>query len=129
MAVHTGQNGVVKVGGNTVAEVTAFTLETTADVIESTALANSAKSFVANRVSFTATIECAFDETDTNGQIALTEGQAVSLHLYPEGADSGDYYYTGNAIVTGNSVSVTMDDLIRLSISVQGNGGITRTTI
>tara|TARA_R100001086_G_scaffold72369_1_gene34762 strand:- start:930 stop:1319 length:390 start_codon:yes stop_codon:yes gene_type:complete len=129
MAVHTGQNGVVKVGGNTVAEVTAFTLETTADVIESTALANSAKSFVANRVSFTATIECAFDETDTNGQIALTEGQAVSLHLHPEGADSGDYYYTGNAIVTGNSVSVTMDDLIRLSISVQGNGGITRTTI
>ena len=96
MAVHTGQSGVVKVGGNTVAEVTAFTLETTADVIESTALANSAKSFVANRVSFTATIECAWDETDTNGQVALTEGQSVSLHLHPEGADSGDYYYTGN---------------------------------
>ncbi len=129
MAVHTGSAGLVKVGGNTVAEVTGFTLETTADVIETTALSNSAKSFVASRSTFTATIECAWDETDTNGQVALNEGQSVSLHLHPEGADSGDYYYTGTAIVTGNSVSVTMDDLIRLSISVQGTGGITRTTI
>lgn len=129
MAVHTGSAGLVKVGGNTIAEVTAFTLETVADVIESTQLSDSAKSFEASRVSFTATIECAWDETDTSGQIALNEGQSVSLHLHPEGADAGDYYYTGNAIVTGNSVSVTMDDLIRLSISVQGTGGITRTTV
>ena len=129
MAVHTGSAGVVKVGGNTVAEVTGFTLETTADLIESTQLTDSAKSFEASRVSWTATIECAWDETDTNGQVALTEGQSVSLHLHPEGADSGDYYYTGTALVTGNSVAVTMDDLIRASISVQGTGGITRTTV
>ena len=120
MAVHTGSAGVVKVGGNTVAEVTGFTLETTADLIESTQLSDSAKSFEASRVSWTATIECAWDETDTNGQVALTEGQSVSLHLHPEGATSGDYYYTGTALVTGNSVAVTMDDLIRSSISVQG---------
>ncbi|HAI36907.1 MAG TPA: hypothetical protein DCM40_01555 [Maribacter sp.] len=129
MAVHTGSQGLVKVGGNTVAEVTAFTLETVADVIESTQLSDSAKSFEASRTSFTATIECAFDETDTNGQLALTEGQSVSLFLHPEGNDSGDYVLQGTAIVTGNSVSVTMDDLIRLSISVQGSGGITRTTV
>ena len=129
MAVHTGSQGLVKVGGNTVAEVTAFTLETVADVIESTQLSDSAKSFEASRVSFTATVECAFDETDTNGQLALTEGQSVNLFLHPEGNDSGDYVLQGAAIVTGNSVSVTMDDLIRLSISVQGTGGITRTTV
>ena len=58
MAVHTGSAGLVKVGGNTVAEVTGFTLETTADVIETTALSASAKSFVASRSTFTATIEC-----------------------------------------------------------------------
>lgn len=129
MAVHTGSQGLVKVGGNTVAEVTAFTLETVADVIESTQLSDSAKSFEPSRVSFTATVECAFDETDTNGQLALTEGQSVNLFLHPEGNDSGDYVLQGAAIVTGNSVSVTMDDLIRLSISVQGTGGLTRTTV
>jgi hypothetical protein len=129
MAVHTGSAGLVKVGGNTVAEVTGFTLETTADVIETTALANSAKSFVASRSSFTATIECHFDETDTNGQRVLIEGASVNIFLHPEGNDSGDFVLQGACIVTGNSTSVTMDDTIRQSISVQGTGGITRTTV
>ena len=129
MAVHTGSAGLVKVGGNTVAEVTGFTLETTADVIETTALANSAKSFVASRSTFTATIECHFDETDTNGQRTLIEGASVNIFLHPEGDDSGDFVLQGAAIVTSNSVSVTMDDTIRLSIGVQGTGGITSTTV
>ena len=129
MAVHTGSAGLVKVGGNTVAEVTGFTLETTADVIETTALANSAKSFVASRSTFTATIECHFDETDTNGQRTLIDGASVHIFLHPEGDDSGDFVLQGAAIVTSNSVSVTMDDTIRLSIGVQGTGGITRTTV
>ena len=77
----------------------------------------------------TVTIEAAWDETDSNGQIALQEATGVTLLLYPEGADSGDYFYTVPAIVTGNSVAVTMDDLIRLSISCQINGAITRGTV
>ena len=126
MAVHTGSAGLVKVGGATVAEVTGFTLETTADVIETTALANSA---VASRSTFTATIECHFDETDANGQRVLIEGASVNIFLHPEGNDSGDFVLQGACIVTGNSTSVTMDDTIRQSISVQGTGGITRTTV
>ena len=129
MAVHTGSAGLVKVGGNTVAEVTGFTLETTADVIETTALANSTKSFVASRSTFTATIECHFDETDTNCQRTLIVGASVNIFLHPEGNDSGDFVLQGACIVTGNSTSVTMDDTIRQSISVQGTGGITRTTV
>ena len=129
MAVHTGSAGLVKVGGNTVAEVTGFTLETTADVIETTALSASAKSFVASRSTFTATIECHFDETDTNSQRTLIEGASVNIFLHPEGDYSGYFVLQGAAIVTSNSVSVTMDDTIRLSIGVQGTGGITRTTV
>ena len=129
MAVHTGSAGLVKAGGTTVSEVTGFTLETTADIIETTALANSTKSFVASRTSFTATIECHFDETDTNGQQALIEGASLNILLHPEGDDSGDFVLQGACIVTGNSTSVTMDDTIRTSISVQGTGGLTRTTV
>ena len=129
MAVHTGSAGLIKIGSNTVAEVTAFTLETTADVIESTQLTDTSKTFEVSRKSGTVTIEAAWDETDSNGQIALQEATGVTLLLYPEGADSGDYFYTVPAIVTGNSVAVTMDDLIRLSISCQINGAITRGTV
>ena len=53
-----------------------------------------------------------WDETDTTGQEALDVGSSVTLNLYPEGADSGDAYYTGTAIVTGASVAVTMDGVI-----------------
>jgi hypothetical protein len=129
MAVHTGSAGLIKIGANTVAEVTAFTLETTADVIESTQLTDTSKTFEVSRKSGTVTVEAAWDETDSNGQIVLQEATGVTLLLYPEGADSGDYFYTVPAIVTGNSVSVTMDDLIRLSITCQINGAISRGTV
>ena len=129
MAVHTGSAGVIKIGSNTVAEVTGFTLETTADVIESTQLSDTNKTYVTSRKSGTVTVECMWDETDSNGQIVLQEATGVTLLLYPEGADSGDFYYSVPAIVTGNSVAVTMDDIIRLSISCQINGAITRTTV
>ena len=129
MAVHTGSAGGIKIGSNTVAEVTAFTMETTADVIESTSLSATNKTYEVSRKSGTVTIEAAWDETDSNGQIVLQEATGVTLLLYPEGADSGDYFYTVPAIVTGNSVAVTMDDLIRLSISCQINGAITRGTV
>lgn len=129
MAVHTGSAGLIKIGANTVAEVTAFTLETTADVIESTQLTDTSKTFEVSRKSGTVTVEAAWDETDSNGQVVLQEATGVTLLLYPEGADSGDYFYTVPAIVTGNSVSVTMDDLIRLSITCQINGAISRGTV
>ena len=129
MAVHTGSAGVVKIASNTVAEVTAFTMETTADVIESTQLSDTNKTYEVSRKSGTVTVEGMWDETDTNGQIVLQEATGVSLLLYPEGATSGDYFYTVPVIVTGNSVAVTMDDIIRLSISCQINGAITRGTV
>tara|TARA_R100001443_G_scaffold12345_2_gene21890 strand:- start:76 stop:465 length:390 start_codon:yes stop_codon:yes gene_type:complete len=129
MAVHTGSAGLIKIGSNVVAEVTAFTLETTADVIESTELTDTSKTFEVSRKSGTVTVECAWDETDSNGQIVLQEATGVTLLLHPEGADSGDFFYTVPAIVTGNSVAVTMDDLIRLSISCQINGAISRGTV
>ncbi len=129
MAVHTGSAGLIKIGANTVAEVTAFTMETTADVIESTQLTDTNKTYEVSRKDGTVTIEAAWDETDSNGQIVLQEATGVTLLLYPEGADSGDYFYTVPAIVTGNSVAVTMDDLIRLSITCQINGAITRGTV
>ena len=121
MAVHTGSAGVVKIGSNIVAEVT--------DVIESTQLSDTNKTYETSRKSGSVTIECMWDETDANGQVALQEATGVTLLLYPEGATSGDYFYTVPAIVTGNSLSVTMDDIIRMSISAQINGAITRGTV
>lgn len=129
MANHTGQAGLVKLGTDVVGSVTGFSLDTTGDVIESSNLGSTARSYMAGRTSFTASVDANFDEADTSGQLALTVGSTVALKLYPEGADSGDYYWSGSAIVTGESHSVTLDDLIKSSMTLQGTGVLTRTTV
>ena len=129
MATHVGTSGVVKVGANTVAEVTGFTLNETQDTVEDTSLTDSKKSYIALRGDATATIECHWDETDTSGQEALDVGTSATIELYPEGADSGDTYYTGTAIVTGVSQNVSLDGVISRTINVQFSGGVSTTTV
>lgn len=129
MATHTGVNGVVKVATNTVAEVRSFSLDTSAEVLEDTVLADTSKSYKIGKKSGSATIECFWDETDTSGQIAIAEGNEVTLNLYPEGADSGDYYYSGSFIITGNSISVPTDGIIEASFNATLNGALTRSTV
>jgi len=128
MATHTGVNGVVKIGSNTVGEVVSFTLNQTHDTVEDTALSDSNKSYKALRGDATATVECHFDETDT-AQEAANSGVSATLELYPEGADSGDKYFVGTAIVTGADVGVTMDGIISRTLSFQFTGGITEATV
>ena len=129
MATATGQSGVVKIGANSVAEITGFTIDETNDTVEDTSLTDTAKSYKTLRKDATGTVECHYDPTDTNGQVALAVGSEVTLDLYPEGADSGDTYYTGTAIVTGVSQAVTLDGVISRTINVQFSGGVSTTTV
>ena len=129
MATHTGLAGVVKIGANSVAEIVGFSIDETTDTVEDSQLSDTSKSYKALRSDATGTIECHWDETDTNGQGALTVGASVTLNLYPEGADSGDTYYTGTAIVTGVSQAVTLDGIISRTVNVQFSGGVSTTTV
>jgi len=128
MATHAGSEGLVKVGGNTLAEVRSFTLDITGDVIEDTSMGDSFRSYVAGLGSFTASVECFFDETDT-AQNALDVGSSLTLELYPEGATSGDTYFTGTVIVTGKSVNSSFDGMVEVSFTTTGTGGITETQV
>jgi len=129
MATHTGVDGTVKIGTDAIAEVRSFSLDTSAEILEDTTLSDTSKSYKVGKKSATATVECFWDETDTNGQIAFTEGSEVTLNLYPEGSDSGDYYYTGSFIVTSTSVSVPTDGIIEASFNATLNGDLTRGTV
>ena len=128
MATHHGKEGVVTVGGTAIGNVTGFTLDTTHDVVETTALEDSNKSFLVGRGTFTASIDMNFDETDS-GQTALTQGSSLSFEFMPEGADSGDRKFSGTGIVTGMSVGVTLDGVTTRTVSLQGTGGLTIGTV
>jgi len=127
MATHHGKEGVVKAGGTGIGELTSFTLETTADVVEDTQLSDSTKSFVAGRSSFSGTLEMSYDETDSPQQ-TLTAGTSISFVLGAEGDGSGDEIFSGSGIITGMSVNVGLDAITTRSVTFQGTGTLTRGT-
>ncbi len=128
MATHHGKEGVVTAGGTGVGELTGFTLETTGDVVEDTALTDATKSFVAGRTSFSGTLEMHFDETDSP-QTSLTAGSSIAFILLPEGNTSGDRSFSGTGIVTGMSVNNSMDAIVSRTVTFQGTGTLTIGTV
>jgi len=129
MATHTGSEGTVKVGSNAIAEIRSFSIEESADTLEDTTMGDTARTYKPSLTTFTGSVDVLWDETDTTGQGALTIGAEVTLNLYPEGDATGDTYLTGSAIVTGRTVNSSFDGLVEMSISVQGNGALTQTTV
>lgn len=129
MATHKGSEGIVKIGTNTVAEVTGFSFDETADTIEDTSLSDSARTYVSDLTSFSGSIDCMWDETDTTGQGAMTVGASVTLNLYPEGATTGDTYYSGTALITSISRANAIGAMVTASFSFQGTGALTSSTV
>ena len=129
MATHTGSSGIIKIGTNTIAEVRSFTIDTTAEILEDTVLTDTSKSFKVGKKGATVSVECFWDETDTNGQIALAEGSSVAMDLFPEGTDSSDYYFSGTWLVPATSISVPTDGIIEATFSATLNGALSRSTV
>ena len=129
MATHTAANGVIKVGSNAVAEVTGFSIEYNSDTVEDTVIGDTARTYIPTLKSFTASLDAFWDETDTNGQGALTVGTSVTFAVYPEGDTTGDTYYTGSGIITGRTISSSTGEMITASFTVQGSGDLTETTV
>jgi predicted secreted protein len=129
MATHTGSEGTVKVGSNVIAEIRSFSIEETADTLEDTTMGDTARTYKSSLTSYSGSLDVFWDETDATGQGALTIGAEVTLAMYPEGDATGDTYLTGTAIVTGRSISSSFDGLVEMSISVQGTGALTSTTV
>ena len=129
MATHKGSEGVVKVGANTVAEVRSWTIAESADTLEDTSMGDTARTFKSSLTTFTGSMDVFWDETDDTGQGALTIGAEVTFNVYPEGDTSGDTYYTGTAIVTEVSRTAAFDGLVEASISLQGTGALSESTV
>lgn len=129
MATHKGSEGTIKVGSNAVAEVRSFSISETSDTVEDTTMGDTARTYKPSLTSWNGSVEVYWDETDTNGQVALSVGSEVTLNAYPEGASTGADYLTGSAIVTGRTINSSFDGMVEASITVQGNGALTSTVV
>ena len=129
MATHSGIAGLVKVASNTVAEVTSWTLDQSNSLIEDTSMGDTSRTYLTGLDEFSASVEVLWDETDTNGQVALSPGSSVTLVLYPEGGGSGATYYTGTALVTSHSITGSFDGMVTASIGATYTGAVTTATV
>jgi hypothetical protein len=130
MANHHGTEGLVKVDAATVAEVLSFTFTQTAEYAEATTLADTDKKYnVVAIKGWAGTLTAFWDETDTSGQVALVTGANIALKLYPEGASSGDTFYSGNALITEVVRTINRGAITEISFNFQGNGALTAGTV
>ena len=128
MATHVGSEGTIKIGADVVGELRSFSLESTAETIEDTSMGDTNRSYKVGLKTFTGTASVYFDETDA-GQILLVAGAEITLNVYPEGATSGDTFYSGSAIVTGKTLNSSFDGMVEAEISFQGSGALTIDTV
>jgi hypothetical protein len=131
MATHTGSEGTLKVGANTIAEIRSYSLEETADTVEDTSMGDSYRSFKTTLKGWSGSVDVFWDETDTLGQGGLVVGTEATINVFPEGASAGvsEKYYTGTAIVTGKTITGSFDGMVESTITLQGTGALTEATL
>lgn len=130
MATHTGSEGTVRVGAtNAVLEIRSYSVEETADTVEDSSMGDGYRTFKTTLKGWSGSVDVFWDELDTTGQGALVPGSEVNVRFYPEGTTTGDVYYTGQAIVTGKTITGSFDGMVESTITVQGTGALTSAAV
>jgi predicted secreted protein len=134
MAILTGNNGRVFIdnASGTPTQVLAvrnFSIELTSDTIETTTMGVDVRTYLKGLSSWSGSADVYFDDANYTGgasviaalnPTALAVGAGtVTMELYLDG--TGDKF-TGEAIITGFTVSSSMDGMAEASISFQGSG-------
>lgn len=129
MATFKGNSGTVKVGSNAIAEIRSFNIDESMDTIEDTAMGDTYRTYKTSLKAFSGSVDVFFDDTDTNGQGALTVGSEVTVNFQMEGDTSGSHLLTGTALVTGRTITSSFDGMVEASLTLQGTGALTETTV
>jgi predicted secreted protein len=126
MAVLAGNAGSFRLSANTVAEIDTWTLDVSTGLEETQSFGDSWKERTAIIREWSGTASGRFDNTDTNGHVALNTaflgGTTVSARFYINGAN----YYSGTAFVQA-SISAAENGLVTVSYTITGSGSLSYT--
>ena len=132
---YAGTSGVAKfdVGGSatSIASVISFTLTNTGDVIETTAMGTTARTYVPGLTNATTSMSLYFVDGDS-AQAALQTSPgsaAATIELYPSGDGSTGQKLSGEMIVTSFEISAANDGAVTAEVSGQITGALTITTL
>ena len=134
MAASSGNGGVLQTSPDdstysAIASLQSWTLEQSADTIETSEMGTSlTKTFIPGQTSFSGSADALWNDDDTSQesiQTALTGGDSTFyVKLYPVGTSAGDYY-SGQILITGFSITSSLNSPIGFSFTFQGTGTLT----
>lgn len=142
MATLTGNNGAISINGIAVLAVRNFSIEMTADTVETTVMGVDVRTYLTGLSSFSGSADVYFDpdtattgfdaaESTFNPTAGLVGASGVTGKFYVEldaASTNADKAFTGTIIVTGYTVNATLDGMVEASISFQGSGATTFST-
>lgn len=125
MAAHHGKEAELYIATNKIANVTGASFETAMSTADASGCGDTEEKPMAGMLSGAGSFTAWWDETDTNGQIALQTahraGTAVTFKLCPEGNTTGDAIFSAtDIIITRLGVAFTKDGITEMSVSFQG---------
>ena len=129
MASHIGKDGSVYVDGVAVAELIDWSIDTTANTVNDTVMGDTWETSKVTTKAWSGSINVQWDPSDTTGQEGLKEGDEVTLNMYPLGNTSGLVYWSGTIQVTGVSRTGSNPEIVKASVSFNGTGELTQSTV
>lgn len=123
-----GKNGKVEIGSSTTKKVVGiknWSLELSLETLETTALGDDWKNYIAGLKEWSASSEGDYEvPVDSEGQKALQDaflnGTTVMVKLYVDKSN----YYQGEAYINSLSIEDPVDDVVSISIEFTGTGAL-----
>ena len=145
MATIVGNDGAILINSKNVLAVRSFSIDMTADTIETTIMSQKTRSYIKGLATFSGSADVYFDpNTATDGFDAaettfnpanaatLVGAAGVSAKFYLasnyQGGTTDHLFTPSSIIVTGYTVNSSMDGMVEASISFQGSGDVAFST-
>lgn len=136
---YTGEAGVVKFSDTTdsavlVASVRSFTLDQETQAIETSVMGSGSRAYLPGLKQFSGSMDLYFRDDDAGQQnlfdaIGGPNG-ATTIELYPSGeSPNNGIKLSGTIIITGHSITANFDGMVECSVTFQGSGALTRTSL
>lgn len=110
------------------AAATSVSLPISADTAETSALGDSAKTYLGGLKDATFSIELNRDAT-IEGYLFGVVAATTTYQYFPEGSATGKVQYSGTIIGTSLEPSSSVDDANKLTFEAQHSGAVTRTVL
>ena len=135
MPFYTGRTGKLRLGGSEVSKVRNWTLDTSVNMLDTTALGDTANTFTPGLFSATGSATLSYyngDTTDVTNLLeritktgAITDTDEVAL-TFEVGSDQ---LFNTNAFINSASITSSTDELTTVSFNFTINGPLTSVTI